>query len=90
MGDLTIVVAGCVAAQEGQQLLRRVPEVDLVMGECVGIERWTSAVRVRENTDTDETVPRSSTERVQFWLHARWLSCCSYVDIRKSVVAQNW
>jgi tRNA A37 methylthiotransferase MiaB len=33
MGDLKIVVAGCVAQQEGQQLLRRVPEVDLVMGE---------------------------------------------------------
>jgi tRNA-2-methylthio-N6-dimethylallyladenosine synthase len=32
MGDLTIVVAGCVAAQEGEALLRRVPEVDLVMG----------------------------------------------------------
>jgi tRNA-2-methylthio-N6-dimethylallyladenosine synthase len=27
-----IVVAGCVAQQEGQQLLRRVPEVDIVMG----------------------------------------------------------
>lgn len=33
MGDLKIVVAGCVAQQEGEQLLRRVPEVDLVMGE---------------------------------------------------------
>eukprot|EP00887_Chlorella_sp_A99_P004685 scaffold4.g4685.t1 len=32
MGDLKIVVAGCVAAQEGQALLRRVPELDLVMG----------------------------------------------------------
>lgn len=32
MGDLKIVVAGCVAAQEGASLLRRVPEVDLVMG----------------------------------------------------------
>lgn len=32
MGDLKIVVAGCVAAQEGEALLRRVPEVDLVMG----------------------------------------------------------
>lgn len=31
-GDLKIVVAGCVAQQEGQQLLRRVPEVDIVMG----------------------------------------------------------
>ena len=32
MGDLKIVVAGCVASQEGQALLRRVPELDLVMG----------------------------------------------------------
>lgn len=32
MGDMKIVVAGCVAQQEGQTLLRRVPEVDLVMG----------------------------------------------------------
>jgi hypothetical protein len=30
--DVAIVVAGCVAQQEGEQLLRRVPEVDLVMG----------------------------------------------------------
>lgn len=30
--DLTLVVAGCVAQQEGDTLLRRVPEVDLVMG----------------------------------------------------------
>ncbi|WP_017324325.1 tRNA (N6-isopentenyl adenosine(37)-C2)-methylthiotransferase MiaB [Synechococcus sp. PCC 7336] len=29
---LKIVVAGCVAQQQGEQLLRRVPEVDLVMG----------------------------------------------------------
>lgn len=30
--ELTLVVAGCVAQQEGEALLRRVPEVDLVMG----------------------------------------------------------
>eukprot|EP00934_Nitzschia_sp_Nitz4_P007829 Nitzschia sp. Nitz4//scaffold1_size375055//351605//353702//NITZ4_000340-RA/size375055-augustus-gene-0.737-mRNA-1//-1//CDS//3329541237//7819//frame0 len=30
--DVTIVVAGCVAQQEGEALLRRVPEVDLVLG----------------------------------------------------------
>ena len=30
--DVTIIVAGCVAQQEGQALLRRAPEVDLVMG----------------------------------------------------------
>jgi len=29
---LTLVVAGCVAQQEGASLLRRVPELDLVMG----------------------------------------------------------
>ena len=32
MGGLKLVVAGCVAAQEGETLLRRVPELDLVMG----------------------------------------------------------
>lgn len=30
--DVAIVVAGCVAQQEGEALLRRIPEVDLVMG----------------------------------------------------------
>ncbi len=30
--NLTLIVAGCVAQQEGELLLRRVPEVDLVMG----------------------------------------------------------
>jgi len=30
--DVTIIVAGCVAQQEGEKLLRRAPEVDLVMG----------------------------------------------------------
>ncbi len=29
---LTLVIAGCVAQQEGEALLRRVPELDLVMG----------------------------------------------------------
>lgn len=35
--DVTIIVAGCVAQQEGEQLLRRVPEIDLVMGPQVSI-----------------------------------------------------
>jgi tRNA-2-methylthio-N6-dimethylallyladenosine synthase len=30
--DLTLIVAGCLAQQEGEFLLRRVPEVDLIMG----------------------------------------------------------
>jgi len=29
---LTLIVAGCVAQQEGEELLRRVPELDLIMG----------------------------------------------------------
>lgn len=32
VGSVKVVVAGCVAQQEGQALLRRVPEVDVVMG----------------------------------------------------------
>ena len=32
MAGLKIVVAGCVAAQEGETLLRRVPELALVLG----------------------------------------------------------
>eukprot|EP00962_Isochrysis_galbana_P053490 scaffold24920_cov107-Isochrysis_galbana.AAC.1 len=30
--DMAIVIAGCVAQQEGEELLRRVPEIDMVMG----------------------------------------------------------
>lgn len=30
--SLTLAIAGCVAQQEGEQLMRRVPELDLVMG----------------------------------------------------------
>jgi tRNA-2-methylthio-N6-dimethylallyladenosine synthase len=30
--DLTLIIAGCVAQQQGEALLRRVPELDLVMG----------------------------------------------------------
>jgi tRNA-2-methylthio-N6-dimethylallyladenosine synthase len=30
--ELTLIVAGCLAQQEGETLLRRVPELDLVMG----------------------------------------------------------
>ncbi|MDJ0553265.1 MAG: tRNA (N6-isopentenyl adenosine(37)-C2)-methylthiotransferase MiaB [Microcoleaceae cyanobacterium MO_207.B10] len=30
--DITLIVSGCVAQQEGKALLRRVPELDLIMG----------------------------------------------------------
>ncbi|KAK9804054.1 hypothetical protein WJX73_010622 [Symbiochloris irregularis] len=32
MGEVKLVLAGCVASQEGAALLRRIPELDLVMG----------------------------------------------------------
>ena len=35
--DVTIIVAGCVAQQEGQSLLRRIPEIDLVMGVSTAV-----------------------------------------------------
>ena len=36
--EVAIVVAGCVAQQEGEALLRRIPELDLVMGpQYVGV-----------------------------------------------------
>ena len=35
MHDLKIVVAGCMAKQTGETLLRRVPEVDIIMGAYV-------------------------------------------------------
>lgn len=37
MHDLKIVVAGCMAKQSGETLLRRVPEVDVVMGIAPGV-----------------------------------------------------
>lgn len=30
--DLKLIVAGCVASQEGTNLIRRIPEIDIVMG----------------------------------------------------------
>lgn len=47
MGDLKIVVAGCVAAQEGAALLRRIPEVDLVMGEKLRVPISILSVKPR-------------------------------------------
>lgn len=68
MGRLKIVVAGCVAQQEGEQLLRRVPEVDLVMGPQFAnkldelLERVDAGSQVCATTqihiEEDITVPR--------------------------------
>lgn len=32
MSDLKIIIAGCMAKQAGEAILRRVPEVDVIMG----------------------------------------------------------
>lgn len=57
VGSVKIVVAGCVAQQEGEAMLRRVPEVDIVMGQCNkpggrrkggrGIRGWGSVCKDR-------------------------------------------
>ena len=42
--DVAIIVAGCVAQQEGEALLRRAPEVDLVMGPQVRLTLHTVCI----------------------------------------------
>lgn len=90
MGDLKIVVAGCVAQQEGEQLLRRVPEVDLVMGPQYANKIVSLLERVDEaghqvcateaaEVAEDITVPRRES-RVTAWVNAIY-GCnekCSY------------
>ncbi len=54
---LTLVVAGCVAQQEGESLLRRVPELDLVMGPQHANRLATLLARVEDGQQvvaTDE------------------------------------
>ncbi|GAB4824102.1 hypothetical protein N2152v2_011148 [Parachlorella kessleri] len=89
MGDLKIVVAGCVAAQEGQELLRRVPEVDLVMGphhanrlgELLDRVDQGSQVVATEHVDIleDITAPRRDSD-ITAWVNVIY-GCnekCSY------------
>jgi len=65
--NLTLVVAGCVAQQEGETLLRRVPELDLVMGPQVFAGTQvvaTEPVHIME----DITKPRRDS-RVTAWVN---------------------
>ncbi len=64
--DLRIAVAGCVAQQEGQQIIRRMPHVDIVVGtqqlyqlpEILGrLERKETKREVSCNLDKDFTIP---------------------------------
>lgn len=54
---LTLVLAGCVAQQEGERLLRRVPELDMVMGPQ-HVNRLAELLeRVREGEQVVATEP---------------------------------
>eukprot|EP00466_Bigelowiella_natans_P000171 jgi/Bigna1/56990/fgenesh1_pm.1_\ len=78
MGDLKIIVAGCVAQQEGQQLLRRVPEVDIVMGpqhanrisQLLEQNRDGEQVLATENIyiEEDITVPKRDSD-ISAWVN---------------------
>ncbi len=57
--NLTLVVAGCVAQQEGESLLRRVPELDLVMGPQHANRLGTLLERVEQGQQV--VAPRSTT-----------------------------
>jgi tRNA-2-methylthio-N6-dimethylallyladenosine synthase len=55
--DLTLIVAGCVAQQEGEQLLRRVPELDLVMGPQYANQLESLLAQVAQGNQVVATEP---------------------------------
>ncbi|MEL7523262.1 MAG: tRNA (N6-isopentenyl adenosine(37)-C2)-methylthiotransferase MiaB, partial [Cyanobacteria bacterium J06553_1] len=55
--NLTLVVAGCLAQQEGQQLLRRVPELDLVMGPQYANQLESLLAQVAQGNQVVATEP---------------------------------
>ena len=61
---LTLVVAGCVAQQEGVKLLRRVPELDLVMGPQHVDQLETLLARVNDGERVVATDPRDIPEDI--------------------------
>lgn len=75
---LTLVVAGCVAQQEGEALLRRVPELDLVMGPQHAnrleslLERVASGQQVlatEEHTILEDITTARRDSRVCAWVN---------------------
>jgi len=89
MGGLKIVVAGCVAQQEGEALLRRVPEVDVVMGpqfaNRIGellerVDQGSQVVATEQvPVEEDITVPRRGSD-ITAWVNVIY-GCnekCSY------------
>jgi tRNA-2-methylthio-N6-dimethylallyladenosine synthase len=59
---LTLVVAGCVAQQEGKKLLRRIPELDIVMGPQFADQLGHLLARVEDGEQVVATAEREIPE----------------------------
>ena len=92
---LTLVVAGCVAQQEGEALLRRVPELDAVMGPhhagrivdiLERVDLGSQVVAVEEiEIEEDVAVPRRGS-KVTAWVNASF-GCdeaCTYCVVPRT------
>ncbi len=75
---LTLVVAGCVAQQEGESLLRRVPELDLVMGPqhanrlealLTRVENGQQVVATEEHTILEDITAARRDSAVCAWVN---------------------
>jgi len=75
---LTLVVAGCVAQQEGEALLRRVPELDLVMGPqhanrldalLERVEQGQQVVATEEHAILEDITTARRDSRVCAWVN---------------------
>jgi len=75
---LTLVVAGCVAQQEGEALLRRVPELDLVMGPqhanrldtlLAQVEQGQQVVATAEHHILEDITPARRDSQVCGWVN---------------------
>lgn len=93
--DVTLVLAGCVGAQEGAALLTRVPELDIVMGphhaarvaDLVDRAALGSQVVAVDEIDVEEdiTVPRRGSN-ITAWVNASF-GCdeaCTYCVVPRT------
>lgn len=77
--DLTLVVAGCVAQQEGEKLLRRFPEIDIVMGPQYVSKFGKLLEAVADGNQVVATDPQfESEDRTKAF---RTSDVCAYVSI---------
>jgi len=77
--QLTLVVAGCVAQQEGEALLRRVPELDLVMGPQHANRLGTLLERVESGQQVVATEDHHILEDIT--TARRESSVCAWVNV---------